>query len=161
MRALFCATVAVLIPACAAAHPPAPAPAASLETIRFEATRCNGRCPVFVIEARSDGAARFEGIDHTAARGIRDFTITPQQFADYQARLAPNRPVGERLLDKANCPTEAATDMPSIDVRWSGAGRDDRLLLYIGCEPERNADLFEAVGRAPEALGITAWVRGE
>jgi hypothetical protein len=113
------------------------------------------------VEVRSDGKAMFEGRAHTAVVGRRDFTVTPAQFADYRRRLAPYRPNGERLLDGAHCPGPVATDMPSIDVRWSGAGRADRLVLYLGCDPQKNSELFDAVGRAPEVLGITAWVRGD
>jgi hypothetical protein len=40
-------------------------------------------------------------------------------------------------------------------------GRPDRLVLYLGCDSDKNADLFDAVGSAPEALGITHWVRGD
>ncbi len=134
---------------------------AEVETIRYETTGCDGRCPVMVVEARSDGTASFEGRAHTAVIGTRDFTITAAQFADYRRRLEPHRPVGERLLDAANCPEPAAIDYPSIEVRWTGHGRADRLLLYLGCEIVWNSKFVDEVGLAPEALGITHWVRGD
>jgi hypothetical protein len=106
----------------------------AVETIRYETTGCDGRCPVMVIEVRSDGKATFEGKAHTAVIGRRDFTVTAAQYAEYRQRLEPNRPVGERLLDAESCPEPAALNYPSIEVRWTGPGRSDRLLLYLGCE---------------------------
>lgn len=136
-------------------------PGAPLETIRFESTACDGRCPAFVVEARSDGSATFEGRSNTAIIGRRDFTLTPAQFADYRQRLAPYRPAGERLLDSAHCPEPAASGFHTVDVRWTGPGRSDRLVLYFGCEMVWNAEFVDAVLEAPEALGITRWVRGD
>lgn len=157
LRVISFAIAALLVAGCAAGT----RSGAELETIRFETTACHGRCPVLTVEVSSDGKAMFEGRAHTAVTGRRDFTVTPAQFADYRQRLAPFRPAGERLLDAAHCPGPVATDMPSIDVTWSGVGRPDRLVLYLGCDPDKNADLFDVVGRAPEALGITHWVRGD
>ena len=131
------------------------------ETIRYETTGCDGRCPVMVVEVGSDGKGTFEGKAYTAVIGRREFTVTARQFADYRKRLEPHRPIGERLLDAANCPEPAAIDYPSIEVRWTGAGRADRLLLYLGCEMVWNSKFVDEVGLAPEVLGITHWVRGD
>jgi hypothetical protein len=159
MRAIFCA-IAAIFAGCATARPQVAASQA-LETIRFEVTACDGRCPAFVVEARSDGSAWFEGRSNTAVIGRRDFTLTQEQFAEYRRRLESNRPSGERLLDAEHCPEPAAPGFHSVDVRWSGPGRSDRLLLYFGCETVWNADFVDAVLEAPEALGITHWVRGD
>jgi len=159
MRAIFCAIVAILA-GCAAA-PGQPGPTHALETIRFEATACDGRCPVFVVEARSDGSGTFDGRSNTAVIGKRDFALTPAQFAEYRRRLEPYRPSGERLLDAAHCPEPAAPGFHTVDVRWSGPGRLDRLVLYFGCATVWNADFVDAVLEAPEALGITRMVRGD
>ena len=137
------------------------AAAAPVETIRYETTGCDGRCPVMTVEVRSDGRGTFEGKAHTAVIGKREFTVTAAQYAEYRRRLEPNRPVGDRLLDAANCPEPAAPDYPSIEVRWTGGGRADRLLLYLGCEMVWNSKLVDEVGLAPEVLGITHWVRGD
>ena len=134
---------------------------AEVETIHYETTGCDGRCPVMVVEVRSDGKGRFEGRAHTAVIGKRDFTVTPAQYAAYRQRLEKHRPAGERLLDAANCPEPAAIDYPSIEVRWTGNGRADRLLLYLGCEMVWNSKFVDEVGLAPEVLGITHWVRGD
>jgi hypothetical protein len=135
--------------------------AAPVETITYETTGCDGRCPVMVVEVRSDGTGTFEGKAHTAVIGKRDFTVTASQYVEYRQRLEPHRPEGERLLDAANCPEPAAIDYPSIEVRWTDAGRSDRLLLYLGCEMVWNSKFVDEVGLAPEVLGITHWVRGD
>ena len=135
-------------------------PAAPLETIRYELTPCEGNCPAVVVEVRSDGKGTFDGLRDTAVLGRREFTVTPAQFAAYRARLAPYRPTGERRLEGTICGDNYMVDLPAIDVRWTGAGRDDRLFIDLGCDPESHEDMVEIVGNAPELLGITHWVRG-
>ena len=159
MRAVFCVITAIFA-GCASAQPQVGA-IQPLETIRFEATACDGHCPAFVVEARSDGSATFEGRSNTAVIGRRDFILTPEQFAEYRRRLEPNRPSGERLLDAEHCPEPAAPGFHTIEVRWSGPGRSDRLLLYFGCGTVWNADWVDGVLESPEVLGITHWVRGD
>ena len=158
MRAVICAVAAALVSACVAQMPSGQA---ALETIRFEMTSCDGRCPALVLEVRSDLRASFDGRAHTAVNGRRDFTVTPERLEEYKKRLAPFRPVGERRIDQAACGENFLPGMPSIDVRWTGAGRADRLLIDTGCDPKAHEELVEAVGRAPEVLGITHWVRGD
>ena len=159
MRAIFCA-IALSFAACATARSQHPTSRA-VETIRLEATACDGRCPAFVVEVRSDGSGTFEGRSHTAVIGKRNFTLTPAQYADYRARLEPYRPSGERLLDAAHCPEPAAPGFHTIEVRWSGPGRSDRLALYFGCGTVWNAKWIDGLLEAPEVLGITHWVRGD
>ena len=159
MRAALFAITAFLLTGCVGKEPPdAPPP---IETIRYELTPCEGNCPAVVIEVRSDGRATFEGLRHTAVLGRRDFTVTPAQFAAYRARLAPYRPTGERRLEGPICGDNYLVDLPAIDVRWTGGGRDDRLFIDLGCDPKSHEEMVEVVGNAPEIFNITHWVRGD
>lgn len=158
----LCLIAALLVAGCSPA-PPARPPlvTGANESIRFATGPCFGRCPVFTIEVWSDGRASFSGERFTAVEGRRDFTVTPAQYADYARRLAPYRPRGERRLSGAVCGENYEPDMPWIDVQWIGKDPPDRLHIDIGCDPQANEAMIEAVGRAPEVLGITAWVRGD
>lgn len=144
-----------LLGACAAGPQTRPSPptAGTVEAIRYETGPCFGACPVYALTARSDGTGTFEGKQHTAVQGTRDFAITPAQYADFRSRLDPYRPVGERRLSTGEeCNDRVATDMPSVEISWTAKGPRSRLYVYYGCDMERNAAMFEALRRAPEAL---------
>jgi hypothetical protein len=130
-----------------------PPTAGTVETIRYETGRCFGTCPVFVLTARSDGTATFEGKQFTAVQGVRDLSITPAQYAEFRNRLQPYRPPGERRLSMdAECNGRVATDMPSVDVTWTAKGPQAHLYVNYGCDMERNAAMFEALRQAPDAI---------
>lgn len=124
-----------------------------MQTIRYETGPCFGACPVYVLTVRSDGTGTFEGRQHTAVQGVREFTLTPAQFADFRARLEPYRPVGQRRLSTGpECNGRVATDLPSVEISWTQKGPQSRLYAYYGCDMEGNAAMFEALQNAPKAL---------
>ena len=141
-----------LVAGCAAAPPPPPT-AGAVRTIRYETGPCFGSCPVYVLTVGSDGQGTFESRSNTGVTGSRSFSIAPAQFADFEARLAPYRPAGERRLAMGDeCNDRVATDMPSVDIRWSGKGPSSHLYVYYGCNMEANAAMFKALQDAPEAI---------
>tara|TARA_B100000678_G_scaffold282909_1_gene282384 strand:- start:37 stop:534 length:498 start_codon:yes stop_codon:yes gene_type:complete len=149
--------------ACTQTPPPqATDAAAAPESITYEAGACFGTCPVYKVTVRSDGTGTFEGERFTQVTGTRDFTLTPVQYAAFAKRLAPYRPNGETLY-KPGEPTCAnyATDMPSTDIRWSGAGSSDHLYIYYGCDRQQNAAMFDAVRGAVDALPIGSMIRAK
>ena len=134
--------------------PPPPAP----ETIRYATSPCSGTCPVYTVTVSSDGVGLFEGTRFTAVTGPRHFTLTPAQFADFRARLAAVRPVGERLLQPPNCNGRVAPDLSGVDLRWMSVARNDRLAVNYGCDRATNAALFDLLRAAPLALPIATFI---
>jgi len=134
--------------------------AQSVETIRFEAWPCWETCPSYVLTISSTGRGTFQGRIDTAFIGKRRFRATPAQFAEFRRRLASLRPTGELRIDKENCPVVYFSDLPSIDIQWSGDGPKSHLHLYFGCDWDRKRAAFEALERAPEALGIKKLIWG-
>ncbi len=126
--------------------------AGTAETIRYETGRCYGTCPAYVLTVRSDGTATFDGKQFTTAQGARDFTVTPTEYAEFRNRLQPYRPEGERRLSaEAECNGRVATDMPSVEIRWTDT-KPSHLYVYYGCDMERNAAMFQALRNAPDAI---------
>jgi Domain of unknown function (DUF6438) len=141
---------------------PAQPPAAALdETIRYETGPCFGACPVFSITVRPDGAGVFEGRRFTAVTGTRRFQATPAQLAAFAARLAPYRPARGELRYEPGTPRcpRPVTDLPSVDIRWTGAGRAaGHLYFYFGCDPAAHKAMADALGNAPDALPVAALI---
>lgn len=160
MRAIIAAAAAAL-GGCATMRsdaPPAPPTAGLVETISYETSPCFGFCPVYTVTVSSDGRGIFEGRQHTGVTGTREFIVSREQYAEFSSRLAPYRPSGERRIADPNCNGMIATDLPSVEIVWSGKGPQSRLYAYYGCDMERNEAMFEALRQAPQALPIEAFI---
>ena len=146
----------LLLAGCATQMAPAPVPVA--QTIRYETGPCFGACPVYALAVSANGQGVFTGKRFTEATGERRFLVTPGQYAAFAARLAPYRPRGERRYTPGSplCP-HAATDMPSVDVRWDGPQGGDHLYYYFGCNMD-DRGIADALGQAPDVLGIEALI---
>ena len=131
---------------------------AAVETITYERGPCHGTCPVYRVVVSSNGRGTFEGIQHTAATGTRSFRVTNAQWAEFKRRLAADRPVGEVMLDRRERCAIYATDLPTIDVRWSGAGRPGHLAYNMGCDRPTHARMARALTSAPQALPIADFI---
>ena len=126
------------------------------DSIRYETGMCFGACPVYAVTLRPDGTGVFEGKRFTAVTGTREFRFTPQEYAAFAAKLAPYRPESGTILytpaDKAHC-AQSATDLPGVDVIWTRAiGDSQTLSFYFGCDMDKNQDMAEAIGSAPETV---------
>lgn len=137
---------------------PAPPTAGTVQTIRYETGPCFGTCPVYAVTVSSDGQGIFDGKQSTAVTGTRGFAVTAEQFEAFRSRLAPYRPNGERLVAPPNCSGREATDLPSVDIVWTGKGPRSHLYAYYGCDMEGNRAMFEALERAPDALPIEGFI---
>lgn len=136
-----------------------PVAAAGVETISYETGPCFGACPVYRISVSADGTGVFTGIRNTQVIGERRFRVTPQQFLTFREQVEPWLPVeGERLY-RPGTPLckQVATDLPSVDVRWTRPQRGmrtSRVYLYYGCDMEKNMTMGEALGNATDALPV-------
>lgn len=126
-----------------------------LQSISYETGPCFGSCPVYSFTVASDGRGSFTGKNFTAVGGTRTFEVTRAQFAAFAAALAPYRPNGEvRIAPGSERCGQAATDLPSTQVRWTGRDRraGDHLYLYHGCTGAGNAATAQALGNAPDLI---------
>jgi hypothetical protein len=134
--------------------PTAGAPRAQIDSVTYSTTPCHGFCPVYSVTIDASGAGVFTGTRNTAVVGDRRFTATRAQVADFFDRLQPYRPVGERLLAGPDTCKTYATDLPSVDVTWTGGGGIGHLRYDFGCDRDSNRGLAEALRAAPQALAI-------
>jgi hypothetical protein len=81
-------------------------------------------------------------------------TATPEQIADFFHLLQPYLPLGELLLNGPNACKTYATDLPSVDVRWSGGSGSGHLMFDYGCDPDEHRALAEALRDASKAPPI-------
>lgn len=139
---------------------PRPMPIES-DSISYQTGPCFGACPVYSVTVRPDGTGVFNGIQHTKVSGERSFKLSPAQYQAFAAALSPYRPeTGERSVEpgKPGCQL-AATDHPSVDVRWTRMiGDSQHLHFYFGCHDEPNRPMADALGNAPDVLPIAELV---
>lgn len=127
-----------------------------VESIRYETSRCYGTCPVYAVTVHPNGDGLFEGEQFTAETGARSFTLTRAQYEAFKARLAPLRPSDAERVVTMGAPGcgPYATDMPSVEVRWTGIEGGSQHLRYdLGCRGEGSGGA-EALREAPGLLPI-------
>jgi hypothetical protein len=153
--AIFILTAAAFA-APAAAKPPRPA---AIESITYRTGPCMGGCPIYSVTVRSDGTGVFEGVNFTTVRGSRDFRVTPRQYRDFAAWLAPIRPArGSIDYTQPNMCRSMATDLPSATVTWTSRRGEQRLHYYYGCDMEQRRALAQRLSRAPDRLPIGDYI---
>jgi hypothetical protein len=136
--------------------PPAGPVAIESDTIRYETAMCFGACPVYSVTLRPDGTGVFEGKRFTTVTGTREFKLSRAEYDAFAAKIAPYRPESGTILytpaNKAHC-AQVATDLPGVDVTWTRAiGDSQTLSYYYGCDMDKNQDMAEALGSAPETV---------
>jgi Domain of unknown function (DUF6438) len=134
---------------------PAPVRPVSGEEIEYQTGPCFGSCPVYRFQISPDGTGSFTGIRFTAVTGQRSFRVTPEQAAALARSLAPYRPETGRTRrfshGEPGC-TQAATDMPSAEVRWRGRRSTTTLYFDFGCDRDANHAMAAAIGNAPDLI---------
>ena len=146
--------------------PETPGPAADAVTsIEYATGPCFGACPVYHFSISSDGTGTFEGRKHTSVTGTRQFRLTRVEYDRFVAALSRFRPAPETEREivpgKPECKV-AATDLPSVELRWEYAdARTSRLDYYFGCDMEANRAMADAIGNAPDLIAALTPLIGE
>lgn len=128
------------------------------ETISYATGPCYGTCPAYRVTVSADGRGLFEGERFTRVTGKRAFRVSPAEWRAFRRRLEPLRGQGSvRLEDGDGCKV-MATDMPTVEVRWSGGFPGSSLRINYGCDPDRYGWMFTHLREAPKALPIAGLV---
>ncbi len=159
MRSIGWMTAALALAGCASTGQPGgpmvAAPAKpQIRSLTYATTPCHGFCPVYTVTVAADGAGVFTGTRNTTVLGERRFTATPAQVAAFFNGLQPYLPVGELLLAGPDACKSYATDLPSVDVTWTGGTGSGHLLFDYGCDRTEHRALADALRAAPQALPI-------
>lgn len=164
MTRMMIAATAMLLAGCATADTELDIPRASGDTIRFTAGRCFGACPAYSVRVTPDGSGLLEPEKFTAVPGPTRFTVTPAQYRQLRAALAPYKPpVGteKRIAHGENC-TRFATDMPGYRIEWTrGGAKPTRLDYQSGCMDARYGKLRTTIGGIPKLLGIEPMLKSK
>jgi hypothetical protein len=165
MKAGLVLSVASLGIASCVSMPVVPSGPGERITIEYDPGPFCGSCDTLKIIASSDGRAIWE---HGYWRGkYSDWTeerhrlpFSPVQFEKLQAMLMPYRPSGEKWFraggNRNEEPTceETYTDAPERRILWESTARKDLLWVDLGCDPDKNARLFEMLQSIPSMMGL-------
>lgn len=145
--------------ACVRPSGPVTTPAVAAATISYETGPCYGRCPAYRFTVAGNGEGVFTGLRDTAVIGERAFRVSPAEYSAFAGALAPHRPAAgtvRRYADGLPGCEQAATDMPSAEVKWREGGREggreSGLSYYFGCHTEEETGIGDAIGNAPDLL---------
>lgn len=139
--------------------PPLPDGSALPTSISFSPSACYGTCPDYTVTVRSDGSATWEGRKFVAAKGVRQFNVSEEDYRALARTLAPIRPEGIRdiVSGSPDC-GPAATDHPSTTIEWEDASRKDRLHFYHGCHNPKNGTIVDTITAAQKHLPVAAFI---
>lgn len=129
-----------------------------IQSITYATTPCHGRCPVYSVTVDANGSGVFTGTRETAVTGERRFSITPVQAARFFDGLQPYRSTGEVLLNGPQSCRDYVSDLPSADVKWTGARGSNHLLYDYGCDRDEHRALADALRAAPRMLPIAGLI---
>jgi hypothetical protein len=155
--ALAIAALSLAVSSAVVAAAPA-RPATALETISYETGPCFGVCPVYRVTVSPDGRGVFEGKRFTAVTGKRAFRVEAKVFAEFSRRMRGVRPMGEVLLTGGALCQSMATDMATIDVRWTGGRRPAHLAYNLGCDRERYGWKANVLQKAITVLPVAKFI---
>jgi hypothetical protein len=140
------------------------APTEQPDSIWYSHQGCYGSCPAFDIRVSRDTHGTFEGRSYTAVKGQRQLSVTPEQFAafvralDSARRLAKPFDRNENIYEQINadfsCPPTVPfhTDDSGVFIVWWARSGNVYYSADFGCE--RNKNVYDAVEKAPQALGL-------
>ena len=132
--------------------------APAVRTISYETGPCFGVCPSYKVTVSSDGRGVFEGKRFTAVKGVRRFRIAPAQWRALTDRLRGLHGRGAADLTGPPLCEAMATDMPTVEVVWSGAWRPFTLRANYGCQTKGQGWMLTHLRLAPAALPIAAFI---
>lgn len=128
-------------------------------SISFNPSVCYGTCPDYKVTVRSDGTATWEGRQFVEAKGVRQFSVSDEEYRAFARALAPIRPQGTRnIVDGAPDCGPAATDHETTIVEWEDAATQDKLTFYHGCHNPANRVMAETISAAPKLLPIATFI---
>jgi hypothetical protein len=87
----------------------------------------------------------------------RSLKFSAADFQMWRTKLAAFRPSGNLYFgadEKLKTCDVAYFDMPSRRIEWQDHRRTDRLVLDLGCDPEKHAKLLEFFDQFPALIGV-------
>ena len=130
--------------------------------ITLERTACLGTCPVYSLTVYADGRVEFTGKQFVTAMGLHKKTVPVKNVEKILA--VADRMHFFDLTGQYNCYT--VTDMPSVNVTITAAGRTKAVDHYYGCVSlavQTRLDLvnLKALESTIDKMaGVSGWLRG-
>jgi hypothetical protein len=133
--------------------PSSPSITSGRELLRSKRTDCFGTCPAYELVLFESGHLRYEGFSYVKNAGPVEVRVGPSAIATIRSNL-------ERMSTLATdcCNCNDMTDMPSVDMTFSGVGgRMKRIDHYYGCEKAPDW-LYDVENSIEAALETERWV---
>lgn len=127
--------------------------------ISYNTGSCFGPCPIYVVTVRADGTATWEGKENVAFKGVRQFSVSDEQYRAFARKLSTVRPKGTREIvpGSPDC-GPLATDQSTARITWEGVSAADALTFHYGCHHSANRKTAETIRTAPSLLPIQEFI---
>ena len=141
---------------------PEPPAAAPIEAVTMHRSACYGRCPVYAVTVKSDGAVLIQGLEHVKGGGDLTQRISPARVAELAKAIDE---IGywtwkSQYLSQEDGCTAVATDHPGVDIEVRRGGATKRVSYYYGCKGLPVADQIERLSQTIDDVAGTAALIG-
>lgn len=154
--------IAALVGCSQGSKSPAPHTAAPIEAVSMHRSACYGRCPVYSVTVKSDGAVIFQGLEHVKAVGDSNQRISAARVTELAKAIDD---LGywtwknQYRSEEDGC-AAVATDHPGVDIEVRRGGVTKRVSYYYGCKGLPVADQIDRLSKTIDDVAGTAALIG-
>jgi hypothetical protein len=116
---------------------PAPKPdSIEFDSVVLQRTACFGTCPVYKVEIRANGQVAYTGAEFVSVKGIRHSSIPRVNVELLTAALRHVKfaQMHERYQVEQDGCVNIPTDLPSLSISVTKAGKTQNVSFYTGCQ---------------------------
>ena len=106
------------------------------DSIVLQRTACFGQCPVYSVEIHANGQVKYIGEEFVSVKGIRHSSIPRANVELLAAALRHVKfaQMHEKYQFEADGCVNMPTDLPSLSISVTKAGRTQNVSFYTGCQ---------------------------
>ena len=137
---------------------PEPGPM-EFESVVLQRTACFGQCPVYSVEIHANGQVKYSGEEFVSVKGISHSSIPHANVELLAAALRHVKfaQMHEKYQFEADGCVNMPTDLPSLSISVTKAGRTQNVSFYTGCQgPTVPAEALEWLSNTIDFMAQTA-----
>ncbi|WP_049629484.1 DUF6438 domain-containing protein [Cellvibrio sp. pealriver] len=129
--------------------------------VKLKRTACYGRCPVYTVIVKANGAVEYEGYEYVSAKGFQTASLPKESIDLIKAELLKaNFFKMKSNLDSGSWGCfVSATDSSYILIESSIQNRRKAVSVYLGCDSKQVYEVISLANYIDQVIGTSKWVK--